>query len=182
MKHVISYLDVYKRQILNYVLIYGNFGFPKLGVAGASLATIIGQFVAFVIALVYVMSGKRYLHLRIREGFKPDFEELAHIFRIGFPAMIEQFVMRAGMITYSKTVASLGTVPVSYTHLAVWIMVAVPISHTIETVILSYPITWGTTSIMFILYYLQGGWLKRRIQKAGFAPEIRHKKVKQTQI
>lgn len=65
---------------------------------------------------------------------------------------------------------------------AVWIMVAVPISHTIETVILSYPITWGTTSIMFILYYLQGGWLKRRIQKAGFAPEIRHKKVKQTQI
>ena len=57
-----------------------------------------------------VMSGKRYLHLRIREGFKPDFEELAHIFRIGFPAMIEQFVMRAGMITYSKTVASLGTV------------------------------------------------------------------------
>ena len=96
--------------VFNYLLIYGSFGFPKLGVAGASLATILGQFVAFVIALIYVMSGKRYLHLRLRDGFKPNFEELVHIFRIGFPAMIEQFAMRAGMITYSKTVASLGTV------------------------------------------------------------------------
>lgn len=54
-----------------------------------------------------------------------------------------------------------------------WIFLAVPISHTIETVVLSYPITWGTTSLMFILYYLQGGWLRRRISKMGFAPEIR---------
>ena len=96
--------------ILNYVLIYGHFGFPELGVAGASLATIIGQFVAFVIALISVMSGKRYLHLQFKEGFRPNFEELGHIFRIGFPAMLEQFAMRAGMIIYSKTVASLGTV------------------------------------------------------------------------
>ncbi|HJB25084.1 MAG TPA: MATE family efflux transporter [Firmicutes bacterium] len=65
---------------------------------------------------------------------------------------------------------------------AVWIMVAVPISHTIETVVLSYPITWGTTSLMFIVYYLQGGWLKRRIAKAGFAPEIRHSKTESTHV
>lgn len=96
--------------ILNYVLIYGHFGFPEMGVAGASLATIIGQFVAFVIALISVMNGRHYLHLRFKEGFKPNFEELGHIFRIGFPAMLEQFAMRAGMIIYSKTVASLGTV------------------------------------------------------------------------
>lgn len=63
----------------------------------------------------------------------------------------------------------------------VWIFTAVPISHTIETVVLSYPITWGTTSLMFIIYYLQGGWLRRRITKSGFAPEVRpSKKTKAT--
>ena len=96
--------------ILNYVLIYGHFGFPALGVAGASLATIIGQFVAFAFALFYLMRGKRYLHLRFRDSFVPDFGEMKKIAAIGIPSMIEQLVMRAGMIIYSKTVASLGTV------------------------------------------------------------------------
>lgn len=96
--------------IFNYLLIYGHFGFPEMGVSGASLATIIGQFVAFTLAMISVMSGKKYLHLRLTDGFKPNWEELKKIFQIGFPAMIEQLVMRAGMIIYSKTVASLGTV------------------------------------------------------------------------
>ncbi|MCF0134869.1 MAG: MATE family efflux transporter, partial [Lachnospiraceae bacterium] len=94
----------------NYCLINGNLGFPAMGVEGASLATIIGQFVAFLYAFFYICSGKRYLHLRFRDGFKPDREELGKIAKIGIPSMIEQLVMRAGMIIYAKTVASLGTV------------------------------------------------------------------------
>lgn len=62
----------------------------------------------------------------------------------------------------------------------VWIAVAVPQWHMIETVILSYPITWAITSILFIIYYLQGGWLRRRIQRLGFEPEVRDKKVHHT--
>ncbi len=96
--------------ILNYVLIYGHFGFPAMGVAGASWATIIGQFVAFVYAGLYIMFGRRYLHLSFRDSFKPDLPELKKIIDIGIPSMIEQLVMRAGMIIYAKTVASLGTI------------------------------------------------------------------------
>ena len=53
----------------------------------------------------------------------------------------------------------------------VWIAVAVPQWHAIEAVILSYPITWSITSVLFIIYYLQGGWLRKRIQRLGFEPE-----------
>ncbi len=94
----------------NYCLIGGHLGFPAMGVEGASLATIIGQFVAFVYAMFYVCGGKKYLHLRFRDGFKPDKVELGKIVKIGLPSMAEQLVMRAGMIIYAKTVASLGTV------------------------------------------------------------------------
>ena len=44
-----------------------------------------------------------------------------------------------------------------------WIALAVPRWTDIRCVCLSYPITWTVTSISFIIYYLQGGWLRRRI-------------------
>ncbi|NMA94643.1 MAG: MATE family efflux transporter [Clostridiales bacterium] len=95
--------------ILNYLLIHGHFGFPEMGIVGASLATAIGQFVAFILGLIVILRGDQYLHLQIKKGFKPHWDHLKSIFNIGIPSMIEQLVMRAGMITYAKTVASLGT-------------------------------------------------------------------------
>ncbi len=96
--------------VFNYLLIYGHFGFPRMEVAGASLATVIGQCVAFVLATYAILRGNQFLRLRLREGFKPDLQAWKSIFRIGLPAMVEQLVMRAGMISYTKIVASLGTV------------------------------------------------------------------------
>ncbi|MGI5883935.1 MAG: MATE family efflux transporter [Candidatus Spyradocola sp.] len=95
---------------LNYVFIYGRLGMPRLEVAGASLATSISQGVALLIALCAVLNRHQYVHLDFRAGFRPDREALTDIARIGLPSMIEQLCMRAGMIVYAKTVASLGTV------------------------------------------------------------------------
>lgn len=96
--------------VFNWLLIYGNLGFPELGVAGASLATVLGQFVAFVIAFSVILRGNGFLKLELKRGFKPDKPVLTDMLGIGLPAMGEQLVMRAGMILYAKTVASLGTV------------------------------------------------------------------------
>lgn len=95
--------------VLNYLLIHGHFGFPRLELAGASLATIIGQAVAFVLAVAVVLRGDHYLHLRLRKGFKPIWHHLRNILDIGLPAMAEQLIMRTGNIMFVKTVASLGT-------------------------------------------------------------------------
>lgn len=96
--------------VLNYLLINGHFGFPRMEVAGASLATIIGQSVAFIMAMIAIIRGNQYLRLYLKDGFRPHWESLKSIFNIGVPAMVEQLVMRIGIIIYSKTVASLGTV------------------------------------------------------------------------
>ncbi len=96
--------------VFNWLLIYGNLGFPELGVAGASIATVIGQFVAFVLATRIILKGNSFLKLQLREGFKPDRKMLGNILQIGIPAAIEQLVMRAGMIIFTKTVTSLGTI------------------------------------------------------------------------
>lgn len=95
--------------VFNWLLIYGNLGMPELGVAGASLATVIGQFVAFLIAFTVILKGNGFLKLELKLGFKPDKQILGNIINIGIPAMVEQLLMRAGMVIFAKTVASLGT-------------------------------------------------------------------------
>ena len=95
--------------ILNWVFIYGNLGCPAMGVAGASLATIIGQFVAFFIALGVILQGNGFLKLELKLGFMPHRTVLGNMMNIGLPAMVEQLLMRTGMIIFAKAVASLGT-------------------------------------------------------------------------
>ena len=102
--------------VFNWLLIYGNMGFPELGVSGASLATVLGQFVAFIIALSVLIRGNGFLKLEFKLGFRPNKAVLGNISNIGLPAMVEQLLMRAGMIIFAKTVASLGTTPYA-THL-----------------------------------------------------------------
>lgn len=95
--------------VFNWLLIYGNMGCPKLGVAGASIATVIGQTVAFVIAFAVILRGNGFLKLELYKGFWPHKETLINMAQIGVPAMIEQLLMRAGLIFFAILVAQLGT-------------------------------------------------------------------------
>lgn len=96
--------------VLNYLLIYGHYGFPRMEVAGASLATAISQVLACGLAMWAVSRKKCYLHMSLKDDFRPSRQEITEIARIGLPAALEQFMMRIGTLIFSKTVASLGTV------------------------------------------------------------------------
>lgn len=54
-----------------------------------------------------------------------------------------------------------------------WILFVVSTWHTVMMLALAYAITWGATSTVFSIYYLQGGWLRKRIKAMGFKPETR---------
>lgn len=43
----------------------------------------------------------------------------------------------------------------------IWILVVVPLRPEMSTVAFSYPLTWSVTSLLFIIYYLKGNWIKR---------------------
>ena len=74
--------------VCNWLLIYGNLGFPELGVAGASIATVIGQFVAFLIALSVIVRGNGFLKLEFHLGFRPHADALRKMIDIGIPALL----------------------------------------------------------------------------------------------
>ncbi len=94
--------------IFNYIMIYGHFGVPKMGVAGASWATIIGQTCAFFIAMAVALGRKHYVFLDLKEKFVFDKRLMGRVVGIGVPSMVEQLFMRAGIIIYTIQVTGLG--------------------------------------------------------------------------
>lgn len=96
--------------IFNYLLIGGRLGFPALGVTGASIATVMGQCVAFCFCLYWLLGGKQYITLRMKEKWRVDLAMIKRISRIGTPALLEQVVMRVGMMLFTLIVTSLGDV------------------------------------------------------------------------
>jgi len=95
---------------LNYCLINGHFGFPRMEVAGASLATVIGQCVGMIMAIYVVVRGKQYIKLSLKNRWKIDFSMIKRIVNIGIPSLIEQVIMRAGMLWFTVIVTALGDI------------------------------------------------------------------------
>lgn len=95
----------------NYVLIGGKLGFPKLGIQGAALATMIGSAVACVISIVSLFRRDSFLSmpLILREKLWRKFGEVKMIFRLASSAFVEQVLMRIGFIGTAVMAADMGT-------------------------------------------------------------------------
>lgn len=73
--------------ILDPIMIYGYFGFPKMGVAGAALATVIGQIIAFIAGIILNHKFNHEVRLHMR-SFKPDGAIIKNIYSVGVPSII----------------------------------------------------------------------------------------------
>lgn len=96
--------------VFNYLLIGGNFGFPRLGVKGAAVATVLGTVCACVMSLYSVSHPHGFLFLFERRQSAFDRATLRSIINIGSSTLAEQVFMRVGFLVYALIVASLGTV------------------------------------------------------------------------
>ena len=71
---------------LDPVLIFGLFGMPKLGVAGAAIATVIGQIVGGMLGFAFNIKANKEITLSVK-GFRPDGNTIANIYKVGVPAL-----------------------------------------------------------------------------------------------
>ena len=83
--------------ILDPVMIFGLFGFPALGVTGAAVATVIGQTVAGVLAVVLNYKKNHEVQIRMKE-FRPDRTVIGQIYGIAIPSIVMQAI--GSVMTY----------------------------------------------------------------------------------
>lgn len=73
--------------ILDPIFIFGYLGFPKMGISGAALATVIGQIIAFIIAIVLNHKYNKEISLNLLR-FRPDAHVIGRICAVGIPSVI----------------------------------------------------------------------------------------------
>ncbi len=95
--------------LFNYLLIFGKWFFPEMGVDGAALATSIAQITADVISVAIIIKGKSGLKLSYK-GFRLSRNILSNIVKVGLPSMMEQLIFRAGILIYTRMAVSLGEI------------------------------------------------------------------------
>jgi putative MATE family efflux protein len=95
---------------LNYILIYGKFGFPALGVEGAAIATVISRFVELTIIIVYAHKhSARYQFIEGLYGTLRIPKDLTfNIIKKGIPLLINELLWSLGMTTLTQIFSTRG--------------------------------------------------------------------------
>lgn len=98
--------------ILDPILIFGLFGLPKMGVAGAAVATVIGQLAGAVFGLVFNIKYNKEIHINMRR-FRPNLQCIKNIYRVGVPSIVVQaigsvmtFGMNKILVQFTSTAAT----------------------------------------------------------------------------
>ena len=100
--------------LLRYGLIFGNWGFPRLGVTGAAIATVAGRLIEFIMLFILIYGTREHpLAGKFKELFSIGAEMRRKILRTAFPVMINEGFFIGGLTAFYVAVGFLGTAAVA---------------------------------------------------------------------
>lgn len=98
--------------ILDPILIFGYFGMPKMGVAGAAVATVIGQIIGMLLGLLFNIKYNKEIHLHIKK-MTFNWGIIKEVYMVGIPAILMQsigsvtvFLFNRILLGYTATAAA----------------------------------------------------------------------------
>jgi MATE family multidrug resistance protein len=95
--------------VVAYTLIFGNFGFPALGVAGSAFGAAAGRGFGAAYMLLAMARGKKAISLRGSWGWRPRVTTGRQLFTLGVPAAVEQMLSSGAFMVLLAVVALIGT-------------------------------------------------------------------------
>lgn len=106
--YVISFSTLCINTCLNYLLIYGRFGFPELGVRGAAIATLISRCVELVIVAYYLKHREKRLGLTLKKLLFIDTSYIRDYTRVSSPVLINQALWGVAQMVQTGILGHLG--------------------------------------------------------------------------
>ena len=93
---------------LNYLLIFGNFGFPELGVEGAAYGTLASRFVEFGLMMVLLIKKGKIFNTKVKDIFKIERVVLKGIIIMAIPLLLNEFFWSMGQTMFMQSYSTRG--------------------------------------------------------------------------
>ena len=148
---------VFVNLIFNYILIFGKFGAPELGVVGAAAATVIARFVEMTIVVVWTHRHvDRNPFIRgVYRSFRVPRSVLKKVFLLGLPLLINELLWSGGMTVLNQCYSLRGLEVVSAMNIAI----------TITNLFFSAFISTGNATAIMVGQLLGAGELERAVDE-----------------
>ncbi len=105
---------------LNYVLIFGNFGFPALGLDGAGIATLIARlFMPIMFWYYFIKKDKFNIYYRIALAARPDWNKVKQLIKLGVPIATQIILEVAAFALSGIMMGWLGVIPLAAHQIAI---------------------------------------------------------------
>ncbi len=127
---------------ISYLLIFGVFGLPRLGVTGAAVGDIVGRGVGVIVGFWVLYSGRFGLTLLPETSYRPNWNLARRILKIGVPAAFQGFVRNGSSLVYVKLIA--------LTKLSTPALAAFSIGRQIERVLRHTSLSFGTAATTLV--------------------------------
>ncbi len=129
---IISYTTVVMagaNVVLNYCLIFGNFGFPEMGIKGAALASTVSEGLAAVYMVFYTLNNLNAKQLNLLKFSKPDTKKFMEIFKLGSPIMVQMYASVTSWFIFFLIVEKMGERALAASNITrnVYIILMIPL-------------------------------------------------------
>ena len=115
---VSSFTGVLINVVLNYGLIFGHFGLPRMGAAGAAVATLMARLAEFGVTAVYTYAVDKKLAVKIREFLKPDRLMVKDYVKVALPVVCSGANWGIAMTTQTGILGHMGSAAIAANSIA----------------------------------------------------------------
>jgi putative MATE family efflux protein len=114
--------------VLNYLLIFGNWGFPALGVAGSAIASAIAETLGFLVMLVWLFRKRVMATYNLLRFHLPDKQQMTALLKLTAPMLLQHSIGMVAFLFLMVTIEKMGEDALAVSNLVknVYIVFMIP--------------------------------------------------------